>query len=478
MPRLRKNDVETSNSAANAATSNPADDDARSRRVSLNFAYQREGTFDPQLYPQLDELFPDINMVGREEFQTALQSEDGPALLWRWVCLALKVHRDLEDKHSEDTQMIDVQTEELERRQNRSDALERSNQTIQDELDSIRRDLRVAQQNVESAQITNNVLRQELTTALRSTPSVTPSDQAVSSKRSASIPDPDVFSTGDAEAWESFKIQLHDKLSVNEDHFKNDLARIAYIRTRLSGEALQIALPTSKSPAATPEAVIQALNDRFADPAAERTARQNYTKLYQGQKEFAAFLGLFQKYAAIAQIPESQQIDDLRDKLSPRVQDHIASYHPSSLRELISTLHVTTRNLANGASIRARTENATNRRGGFQQRGGSLGSNLTPSNRSLAAPTTDSQPQSFAGVSKASTPAPTGPSSWGRGCLNCGQDGHQFKGCPYPEQEGFQQRKSEMMSRYAAQRAKVSAVELPTDSGNATPSQKPQGLGE
>ena len=67
-------------------------------------------------------------------------------------------------------------------------------------------------------------------------PSTTPST-AQEGKRSPKHPDPPVYTGGDNPSFDDWALRIHDKLSVNPDHFANEAAKAIYVISRTGGDA-------------------------------------------------------------------------------------------------------------------------------------------------------------------------------------------------------------------------------------------------
>lgn len=378
-------------------------------------------------------------------------------LVWEWIWELTTV------AEQRRTQLENERTHAQEHK-GKLEQAEEDIETMQQGYDLRTEELKAKEEQLSNALDRINTLQDQLTIALRQSPAETPAPaDSKSSGKSSKIPDPEVFSTGNHDDWEVFKIQLHDKLAVNEDHFRNEQAKIAYVRTRLGGEALQIALPTSRAPGATASSIIHALDSRFADPVAKETARDNYNSLYMGSKEFPAFLGLFQKYAAIAEIPQYQQIEDLRRKTTPKVQEALAGFDFSNLSDLISRMHNITRRLNQATAIRNRNEAASNRRNVAGNSSAHTTNNDKPQNNASAR----NRPPSTAPPPTGSSRPPAQPTQqappvdkYTRGCLNCGKPGHYARECPHEHLPGFAERWSAMQTRRNTRPQQMAPVEL------------------
>lgn len=406
----------------------------------------------PHVREVTDALYDNMASITKDLFVKALQDPSKHDCIWEWIV-------ELDSTNAEFQREVETLSKSNEQ-------LTELNTQLQVEDHDLGKEIKALKEKASATQALAETYRTEMVAAHRqATPGSTSS--AVNVKKSSRIPDPQAFFTGTHDEWEVFKVQLHDKLTVNSDHFPDEAARLAYVRTRLGGEALQIALPVSQAPEATYSSVILALNDRYADPVAERTARRNYTKLYQGSKEFASFLGEFQKYAAMAKIPENQQLDDLREKVTPKVQEAIAAFVTTDFRELIGRLHEVTRNLNQATAIRNRAGATSNRN--------NAGGESTRKPDSTATAPAQALSDSF------SPPSTTRSSAqllrqdrdpYTRGCLNCGKEGHIARNCQEKEQPGFHSRLQAFRERYQArqqQRRQIAPVELPAGLPASTP---------
>lgn len=90
-------------------------------------------------------------------------------------------------------------------------------------------------------------------------------------EKSAKLPDPKAFTgePGKEPTFRRWKADIRNKIIVNSDHFRGDLARVAYLFSRTSGQANTILRPymETKSPqVSTFDLAMGLLTDTFNDP--------------------------------------------------------------------------------------------------------------------------------------------------------------------------------------------------------------------
>ena len=145
-----------------------------------------------------------------------------------------------------------------------------------------------------------------------------------SSKRSIKLPDPPQFSDGIDPEWDSWYDQIQAKLEVNADHFINERARLAYVHSRLAGDAARATharrQKDSSNAYETTEDLLTDLAQLYDDPDKEANYRREYNDLTQGIKKFNDFYSQFQRLASYLGYQEKQLIADLRDRINPRLR--------------------------------------------------------------------------------------------------------------------------------------------------------------
>ncbi|SLM33945.1 gag polymerase env [Lasallia pustulata] len=156
------------------------------------------------------------------------------------------------------------------------------------------------------------------------------SSASLTTKRSAKFPDPPVF-TGEiidgkdmSPKFEPWVLHIHDKLQMNQDHFEMDAAKTAYVFTRLSGNAMDhINSYRAGDPKhfKTSDSVLNALREIYDNPNRRENARISFRELRQDTRTpFLQFFSEFIRLARYLQFPEIVLIEDLKEKVLPRMQ--------------------------------------------------------------------------------------------------------------------------------------------------------------
>ncbi|SLM36778.1 Zinc finger, CCHC-type [Lasallia pustulata] len=111
------------------------------------------------------------------------------------------------------------------------------------------------------------------------------SSASLTTKYSAKFPDPPVFTREITDGkdmspkFEPWVLHVHDKLQMNQDHFKTDAAKTAYVFTRLSGDAMDhINSYRAGDPNyfKTSNSVLNALREIYDDPNRRENTRISF----------------------------------------------------------------------------------------------------------------------------------------------------------------------------------------------------------
>lgn len=143
------------------------------------------------------------------------------------------------------------------------------------------------------------------------------------SPRTQKLPDPPLFTDGKDPEWEDWYGKVKDKLSINAEFFPNEQVKLAYVFSRLAGQAAKVTLVRRNSdinPYTTVGEVLKELADMFDDPDKEENVRRDYKDLIQGSTKFSEFYAQFQQLSSYLGYHEKQLIADLKDRISPRLR--------------------------------------------------------------------------------------------------------------------------------------------------------------
>ena len=288
--------------------------------------------------------------------------------------------------------------------------------------------------NAQSAEQTVTTLVESIVQSLGRTGTPIGTSNGVS--KSTKIPDPPVFTDGKDPTFDSWKIQISGKLSVNADHFADEQAKIAYVFGRTGGNAQKHLNPriseNSVDPFLSADDILRHLSDIYEDPFRIQNARRDYRRLVMRTTEtFPEFYTRFLHLAGEGRIPEEDLRPDLYDKLTLDLQRAIAP-----TEESLTTLHDLQRALRrldqNLRQIRDRSE-----RTGIRKPSGTPPIRTAPVNsRPLARESTPARTPFSRGATpdrpaRPQYPDPAIQALSDRGaCFNCGIEGHFSKDCP------------------------------------------------
>ena len=153
------------------------------------------------------------------------------------------------------------------------------------------------------------------------------------SSKSLKIPDPDELDNGVEPTFESWKLQIQDKLRVHSDSFPMEKDEMAYIFNRTKGDAQEHLKPRYKpgaeDPFLTGQEMIDYLASIYEDPYEVQNARFEYKSLMMKPTEtFASFHTRFLHLAGQGKIPRDDLRPDLFDKLTLELQRTVLPSYP------------------------------------------------------------------------------------------------------------------------------------------------------
>ena len=101
--------------------------------------------------------------------------------------------------------------------------------------------------------------------------------------RSTKLPDPPLLTDSKDPYIDDWLSKMRNKLDANDNHYPTEKLRIAYVETRVTGEASKHLAPRlhrdSKKPFASAEEIFEHLYRIYGDPNRKRTALSEFRRL-------------------------------------------------------------------------------------------------------------------------------------------------------------------------------------------------------
>lgn len=159
-----------------------------------------------------------------------------------------------------------------------------------------------------------------------------PLTASVSQKKSSKLPDGKRFNDGKEPTFESWLIDIENKLEANADHYPTPLSRMQYVKSMCEGEAAEHLIPRfqKNSPGRYRDVddILEHLKTIYHDANKATKAKRELRRLYQNDTKFQDFLSKFVLKAQESMLPVAQWKDELYERLSPEMQRQLvkASY--------------------------------------------------------------------------------------------------------------------------------------------------------
>ncbi len=146
--------------------------------------------------------------------------------------------------------------------------------------------------------------------------------------KSFKFPNSPVFIDEDESTWDSWRIKINDKLQANADHFVDETTCIAYVISRLEGDAAEHTFArrrhdASHSYTSTYE-LLEHLEGIYEDQNKNRKCRREYNALRQADKPFNVFYFDFMKLFSYLGYDDRILMNDLQDKINNRLQNALS----------------------------------------------------------------------------------------------------------------------------------------------------------
>jgi hypothetical protein len=178
-------------------------------------------------------------------------------------------------------------------------------------------------------------------------------------KLSMKIPDPPTFTGEGKYDVDDWLAKMHTKLTANTDHFTTESLKKAYVQSRIEGAASQSLASrfrrNTTNPFRTANDILDELERLYSDPNRADTARREFRKLYQNDRDFNSFWVEFQKLASETDYTDDTLKSELRNKVSRELADAIVTeINTSTVYELARRCQLYDQNIQANKARRAR----------------------------------------------------------------------------------------------------------------------------
>ncbi len=142
------------------------------------------------------------------------------------------------------------------------------------------------------------------------------------------FPNSSIFTDEDESTWNSWRVKIDDKLQANVDHFGNENTCIAYVISRLGGDAAEHTFARRRHDAShlytSIDELFEQLKEIYGELNRNRKCRREYNALRQAEKPFNVFYFDFMKLFSYLGYDDRTLMDDLQDKINNRLQNALS----------------------------------------------------------------------------------------------------------------------------------------------------------
>ncbi len=142
------------------------------------------------------------------------------------------------------------------------------------------------------------------------------------------LPDSPIFIETDDSTWKTWNIKIADKLDVNANHYSTEKIRIAYVISRLEGDADQQTYAKRRVDAfsfyQSLSELLKHLKEIYEDQNLIRKCRREYVALKQLNKPFSSFYSEFTRIFSFLNYDDVTLMNDIQNKINNRLQNALS----------------------------------------------------------------------------------------------------------------------------------------------------------
>ena len=253
-----------------------------------------------------------------------------PAKLWEFMQL-IRIERDEFRDHTDRLHTVYEQCKDFEAKHS---TLSTAHEALQSELEKAqgnvtryrRKVLRLQQ---ELQDLDNKILGRS-DSDQDSTPADNPLRSASKAEKSPKLPDPPVFTNGKDPTWDDWSSKVREKMDSNADHYSTEKSRIAYVLTRIGGDAVTYTYHRREKNAVNPyltfEDILLELAETYEDTDRLENARRGLARIQMADRPFKFFIADFMKLGRASRYQDDHLIDLLKEKLPSRLLKPLLAY--------------------------------------------------------------------------------------------------------------------------------------------------------
>ncbi len=142
------------------------------------------------------------------------------------------------------------------------------------------------------------------------------------------LPNSPIFIGTDDPTWKTWNIKIADKLDVNANHYPTEKIRIAYVVSRLEGDADQQTYAKRRVDASSLyqslSELLKHLKEIYEDQNLIRKCRREYVALKQLNKPFSSFYSEFTRIFSFLNYDDVTLMNDIQNKINNRLQNALS----------------------------------------------------------------------------------------------------------------------------------------------------------